>query len=156
MRKAVAALGSMVLGISTMLGAATMLAPAAQASTSPVVINKIFYNSPGSDTGSNTSLNAEWVQLHNRTGHAITLTHWTLRDRVGHVYRFGTYRIKAGVFLRIHTGQGTNTQTNRYWGHHWYIWNNDGDRATLKNASGIVKSRCSYSDPSEIHAVTTC
>src|SRR6266699_4088141 len=94
MRRAAALLGSMVLGVSTMLGAATMLAPAAQASTSPVVIREIFYNSPGRDTGSNSSLNAEWVQLHNRTNRTITLTHWTLRDRAGHVYRFGVYRIK--------------------------------------------------------------
>jgi hypothetical protein len=156
MRKTAAVFGSMVLGISTMLGVATMLAPAAQAATSPVVIHEIFYNSPGPDTGSNTSLNAEWVQLHNRTSHRVTLTNWTLRDLAGHVYRFGTYRIKAGGYVKIHTGRGTNTQTNRYWGHGWYIWNNDGDRATLKNASGIVKSRCSYDDPSEVRSHKIC
>ena len=57
---------------ATAAGIAVMLSPglatAAQATTSPVVIHEIFYNSPGSDRGSNTSLNAEWVQLHNRTG----------------------------------------------------------------------------------------
>ncbi len=156
MRKPAALLGAMVLGISTMLGVATMLAPAAQASTSPVVIREIFYNSPGKDTGSNASLNAEWVQLHNRTGRTIILTHWTLRDRAGHIYTFGTYRIRAFGNVKIHTGRGTNTQTNRYWGHSWYIWNNNGDGATLKNASRIVQSRCSYSDPSEVHAFRIC
>jgi Lamin Tail Domain len=147
MRKAAAALGTIVLGTSTMLGVATVWAPAAQARTSPVVIHEIFYNSPGSDNGSNRSLNGEWVQLHNRTSRRITLTGWRLRDLAGHVYKFGTYRIKAGGYVKIHTGRGTNTQTNRYWGRRAYVWNNDTDRATLKNASGVVKDRCSYNNP---------
>ncbi len=145
-----------VLSLIAVLGIVTMLAPAAQASVRPIGIHEIYYNSPGRDTGSNASLNAEWVLLHNRTGHRITLTHWTLRDLAGHVYRFGTYRLKAHGYVKIHTGTGTNTQTNRYWGHHWYIWNNTGDRATLKNANGIVISRCGYSDPSEQHAYKIC
>jgi len=156
MRQAAAVLATMVLGVTTMLGVATLLAPTAQAATSPVVIHEIYYNSPGKDTGSKTSLNAEWVQLRNRTSRTITLTHWTLRDRAGHVYTFGTYRIKAGGSVKIHTGSGTSTQMNRFWGHGWYIWNNNGDGATLKNASGTVKSRCSYSDPAEIRAFHIC
>jgi hypothetical protein len=156
MRKAAAVLVSMVLGIATMLGVVTILGPAAQASSSPVVIREIFYNSPGKDTGTNNSLNAEWVQLLNRTGHRITLTRWTLRDRAGHVYRFGTYRLKAHGSVKIHTGKGANTQANRYWGRRAYIWNNNGDRATLKNASGIVKYQCSYSDPREVRAFKIC
>lgn len=156
MRRAAAALGIMVLGVATMLGVVTMLGPAAQASSSPVVIREIYYNSPGPDSGSNASLNAEWVKLHNRTGHRITLTHWTLRDRAGHIYRFGTYRLQAHGYVRIHTGRGRNTQANRYWRHGWYIWNNNGDRATLKNASGVVISRCSYFDPREVRAFKFC
>jgi hypothetical protein len=48
------------------------------------------------------------------------------------------------------------SQTNRYWGHHWYIWNNTGDRATLKNASGTVMARCGYDDPNEVRAYKIC
>ena len=116
-----------------MLGVDTMLAPAAQATTSPVVIREIYYNSPGPDHGGNTSLNAEWVKLHNRTNRWITLTGWVLHDRRSiHVYHFGTYRLRPGGNVKIHTGSGTNTQWNRYWRHRWYIWNNTGDTATLK------------------------
>jgi hypothetical protein len=46
--------------------------------------------------------------------------------------------------VKIHTGRGTNTQTNRYWGRRAYVWNT-GDRATLKNRAGTVIDRCSYS-----------
>ena len=148
---AVAALGMLMISSS---GAWAASAPSA--ARNPVVIHEIFYNSPGPDRGSNASLNAEWVQLHNRSGHRVTLTHWTLRDAASHVYTFARYVLKAHAYVKIHTGQGTNTQANRYWGHNWYIWNNDGDTATLKNANGAVKSRCSYSDPSESRASTIC
>jgi Lamin Tail Domain len=150
MKKLVAAI-ALLLGTITMLGST-----AAEAATSPVVIHEIYYNSPGPDRGSNASLNAEWVQLRNNSVHAVALTHWTLRDRAGHVYTFGTYRLNAHGSVKIHTGKGTNTQTNRYWGHSWYIWNNNGDGATLKNANGAVVSRCSYSDPAETRAFKVC
>jgi Lamin Tail Domain len=146
--------GTVTLGIAALLSPA--LATAAQAATAPVVIHEIYYNSPGSDHGSNASLNAEWVQLHNRTAHRVTLTHWTLRDAAHHVYTFGSYTIKAHGYVKIHTGKGHNTQTNRYWGKSWYVWNNTGDTATVENASGVRQSRCSYSDPDENRAYKIC
>jgi len=120
-------------------------------------IHKIYYNSPGKDTGSNTSLNGEWVQLRNTSGSRISLTGWTLHDAgTKHTYTFGTYTIKAHGSVKIHTGKGSNTQTDRYWGLSGYVWNNDGDRATLKDTHGNVIDRCSYSDPSESFSWKTC
>ena len=136
--------GMAVLGIVMTLGLVVTSSVPAQAVTR-MHINKIQYNSPGPDNGSNSSLNAEWVQLHNRSGSRITLTGWTLRDTAGHVYTFGTYTIRAHGNVKIHTGRGTNTQTDRYWGRRAYVWNNDGDRATLRNRAGTVIDRCSYS-----------
>jgi hypothetical protein len=110
-----------------------------------IQIHEIFFNSPGPDNGSNSSLNHEWVQLHNSSGHRIALTGWTLRDTSNHVYKFGRYKIKAHGFVTIHTGRGSNTQTDRFWGRRAYVWNNDGDTATLKDNSGNRIDRCSYS-----------
>jgi hypothetical protein len=31
-----------------------------------------------------------------------------------------------------------HTPSNRYWQYDWYVWNNDGDRATLKRPTGTV------------------
>jgi hypothetical protein len=135
--------GMAALGIVMTLGLVVTSSVPAQAATR-MHIYKIQYDSPGSDTGSNSSLNAEWVQLHNRSGSRLNLSGWTLRDTAGHVYKFGTYRIKAHGYVKIHTGRGTNTQTDRYWSHGWYVWNNTGDRATLKNRAGTVIDRCSY------------
>src|SRR6266508_857725 len=117
---------------------------AATAAPGAIRITKIYYDSPGSDFGSNTSLNAEWIRLKNTGSRARYLTGWRIRDAAGHVYKFGTFRLRAGYSVKVHTGSGSNTATNRYWGSSGYIWNNDKDTATLKNASGVVIDRCSY------------
>jgi hypothetical protein len=110
----------------------------------PVKISGAQYDSPGSDGGSNRSLNAEWVRITNNGRRARTLTGWTLRDQAHHVYRFGTFRLGAGKSVVIHTGSGRNTAAHRYWGSDWYIWNNDGDRAVLNNKRGTTVSTRSW------------
>ena len=149
---------AIVIGLCGLAAAPAAASPTHHgAARGRVFIQRIFYNSPGSDDRSNSSLNAEWVDLHNSSGHPITLTHWTLRDKDGHVYKFKTrYRLRAHKDVRIHTGHGRNTSTNRFWGSGNYVWNNDGDTAVLKSASGSVKSRCTYSDPSEQRSSVTC
>src|SRR4051794_22307768 len=110
-----------------------------------VEIYRVYFDSPGSDYGSNTSLNAEWIQLKNRCSTAKSLTGWKIRDISGHTYRFGTYSLRGGTTVKVHTGSGTNTATNRYWGSGWYIWNNTGDKAWLRNAGGTTVDTCSFS-----------
>ena len=108
-------------------------------------ITKIYFDSPGADTGSNSSLNAEWIRLKNTGTSGRYLTGWTIRDASNHVYRFGTFKLHAGYSVTVHTGSGSNTATNRYWGSSGYIWNNDGDTARLKNRAGTLIDKCSYS-----------
>jgi hypothetical protein len=133
-----------VLALAMALGLVMTSSSSALAAGHRIQIREIFYNPPGPDTRTNSQINREWVQLHNTSGRRIALTHWTLRDSANHVYRFGTYKIKAHGFVMIHTGKGSNTQTNRYWRLSNYVWNNDGDRATLKDNNGNVIDRCSY------------
>jgi hypothetical protein len=127
------------------------VATPAQAATR-MQIGEIWYNSPGSDRGGNSSLNHEWVQLHNTSGSWITMTGWTLRDPKHHVYTFGTYKIKPHGYVKIHTGKGANTQTDRYWGKSWYVWNNTGDTAP----SGTTAAACSTSARTRARARATC
>jgi Lamin Tail Domain len=151
--------GAVALAVATsalMATAAPAASAAAAATKSAVVISGIYYNSPGSDRGGNASLNAEWVQLHNTSGRAVTMTGWTLRDTSHHVFTFKAYRLKAHGFVKIHTGSGKPTRANRYWDHSWYIWNNTGDKATVRNAAGRYRASCKYSDPDEQRASTSC
>ncbi|WP_308011897.1 lamin tail domain-containing protein [Actinacidiphila acidipaludis] len=136
---------------TTALGLA--VAAPAQAAGS-VHLSEIYYNSPGSDTGSNTSLNYEWVQITNSTSKAVSLTGWTLRDASSHVYTFGSYSLGAGKSVRIHTGKGGNTAANRYQGRSWYVWNNDKDAATLRRSTGSTVDTCSYHSTS--HSYLYC
>ena len=157
------ALASTVLASTAAAGMLALTGPAAAAAAasahrapSPVVISEIFYNSPGPDHGSNQSLNAEWVKLRNRTGHRVSLDGWTLRDTAHHVYHFVGYSLRAHGTVRIHTGSGRDTQWNLFQDRGWYVWNNDGDTATLRGPAGNVRDRCSYSDPSENFDAVDC
>jgi hypothetical protein len=133
--------------VVAVLGSLLVTQPASASST--IQITKIYYNSPGSDSGSNTSLNAEYVVLKNKGTTTKNLYAWTVRDYQGHVYKFGTFYLKPGYSVTIHTGKGTNSSTSRYWGLSWYVWNNSGyDRAALKNASGTAMDYCAYTGTS--------
>ncbi|MET9297156.1 lamin tail domain-containing protein [Streptomyces sp. NPDC003077] len=126
----------------------TGLATAAPASAAGSVhIAEIYYNSPGADNRSNSSLNAEWVRIKNSTSRAVSLKGWTLTDASRHTYKFGTYTLGAGKSVTIHTGKGRDTAAHRYQNRRAYVWNNDRDTATLKKASGARADSCSYNNP---------
>jgi len=122
-----------------------------------VQFTRIQYNSPGTDTGSNTSLNGEWVRLTNKTSKTINLKTWTVRDASAHIYTFSaTVNLAGGKSVTVHTGKGTSTSTDRYWGRAGsggYIWNNGGDTATLRTGSGKTIDTCKWGAGS---GVTSC
>jgi Lamin Tail Domain len=140
-RRLVAAVGSVVSAATV----ACLLAPSTPAlAASPIKLGRIYYDSPGTDTRTNTSLNAEWFTVRNTGTRTVNLAGWTVRDASSHVYRFGTFYLKAGYSVRVHTGSGTNTASNRYWGSGNYIWNNTGDTATLRNPAGKTINSCKF------------
>ncbi|MGW4497044.1 lamin tail domain-containing protein [Micromonospora sp. NPDC004336] len=127
------------------VGVSLTTAGPAQAATPAVQITKVYYNSPGVDNRSNSSLNAEYVRLTNRRSATLNLKSWTLRDKSNHVYKFsGDFKLRPGASVVIHTGRGTNSSTHRYWGSRAYIWNNTGDKAYLRNPSGTLIDSCSW------------
>jgi hypothetical protein len=134
------------------VGVALVAATPAEAATPAVLISKVYYNSPGTDNRTNTSLNAEWVRMTNKRTYTINLRGWTLRDRAGHVYTFlSNYYLGAGKNVYVHTGHGTNgvpDYQHRYWGSGNYIWNNTGDTAYLRNASGSAIDSCAWGSTS--------
>ena len=119
------------------------VAPSANAAAT-VRFSGIYYDSPGSDTGSNSSLNHEWVRIHNYGAKVRVLTGWTVRDTSRHVFRFPHFRLRPHSSVTIHTGKGKDSRTDLYWGRSWYVWNNDGDTALLKNRAGGRADRCHY------------
>ena len=126
-----------------------LIATPAQAAPATVYIYKVYFDSPGSDTGSNSSLNAEYVVIRNGDDVSHSVSGWTVRDAAGHVYKFGTLRLGAGKQAIIHTGKGTSyttsASTHLYQGRGWYVWNNTGDKVILRRADGSLKDTCTYS-----------
>ncbi|MEU6119788.1 lamin tail domain-containing protein [Streptomyces sp. NPDC047117] len=118
--------------------------PAQAQAAGSVHLYKIYYDSPGKDTRSNSSLNAEYVQIRNTTGRSVSLKGWTLVDASRHKYTFGTYTLGSGKTVTVRTGKGSNTQATRYQGRAAYVWNNDKDTATLRTSAGRTQDTCSY------------
>ncbi|MFF0722289.1 lamin tail domain-containing protein [Micromonospora sp. NPDC003816] len=136
----------LVSALAVALGGSLAVGAPAQAATPAIEITKVYYDSPGTDTRSNASLNAEYVKLTNRRARTINLKNWTLRDKANHVYTFsGDVKLAKGKSVVIRTGKGTNTAKNRYWGSGNYVWNNNGDTAYLRNASGKLIDKCAWS-----------
>src|SRR3954451_17630433 len=131
--------------VAVVAALAVAVLPSTADSGSAVRLGRLQYDSPGSDTGSNLSLNAEWGTITNHAATKRTLTGWNLRDAQSHVDRFPAFALAAGASVRVHTGRGTNGAHNLYWGSGGYIWNNTGDdKATLKNGAGTVLDTCSW------------
>ena len=129
-------------------------------------VRKIAFDPAGPDSGDAGHLRKELVVIKNTGSRAVTLDGWRIFDAGrDHVYVFGDrsrgndvftdIRLRPGEYVRIHSGRGQDSATasahgdtrtfyDFYWDLDNYVWNNDGDRATLKNASKTVIDRCAY------------
>ncbi|MFI9748025.1 MULTISPECIES: lamin tail domain-containing protein [unclassified Streptomyces] len=121
-----------------------LLLPSPAQAAGSVHLYKIYYDSPGSDRGATSSLNAEYVQIRNTTGAAVNLRGWTVTDAANHKYTFGSFTLGKGKIVTVRTGRGTNTSANVYQNRGWYVWNNDKDTATLRKSNGTRVDTCSY------------
>ena len=91
------------------------------------------------------NLNGEYVLVRNTGAAAINLVGWKL-DAGDRSQRFtlGSYPLKRGATVRIHTGRGTTRAGRLYLGSGRPIWNNDGDTAILIDPHNIVVSPYRY------------
>src|SRR3954453_1807121 len=136
--------------VAVVAALAVAVLPSTADAGSAVRLRRLQYDSPGSDTGSTLSLNAEWVTITNHAATKRTMTGWTLRDAQSHVYRFPAFTLAAGASVRVHTGRGSNGAHHLYWGSAGYIWNNTGDKGTLKNSAGTVLDTCGWGSGSGV------
>ena len=63
---------------------------------------------------------------------------WTLEDAQNHSYAFPDFSLAAGAAVKVRTGEGNDSATDLFWNRSSSIWNNGGDVATLKDASGNI------------------
>ena len=132
-----------VAAVAVALGSVLVAASPAQAAPA-LRFKTAQYDSPGKDTRSNKSLNAEWITIVNTGKKAVNLKGWKVVDK-SRTYKFGSVKIAGkGGKITLHTGSGTDTKTHLYWGSGNYVWNNTGDTATLKNKAGKKHDTCTW------------
>jgi micrococcal nuclease len=104
---------------------------------SPVEIVTVRYNPPGDD---NQELNEEYVVF--RVTVAGDLKGYAVEDESGKHFDFPSHVYQKGQTVTLHSGQGTNTAADVYWGFTTSaVWNNGGDTVKVLDPQGhIVKS----------------
>lgn len=106
-------------------------------------IVRINADAAGND---NDNLNDEYVVFENQDDESLDLSGWTVRDEAGHEYTVPDgFTLVPGEQVTLHTGEGSDTETDLYWGQTGAVWNNGGDTVTVVDADGAVVARRSYS-----------
>jgi len=91
------------------------------------------------------NLNDEYVVFRNGGDTELELSGWTVSDAAGATYTIPAgYTLPAGETVTLHTGSGTDTQTDLYWGSGSPIWNNDGDTVTVRNSDENIVRQETY------------
>jgi endonuclease YncB( thermonuclease family) len=91
------------------------------------------------------TLNDEYVVVENGGSAGVDMSGWTLSDAAGYTYDFPSgFALDAGATVTLHTGSGTDTSTDLYWGYASAVWNNSGDTATLTDDAGSTVDTYSY------------
>ena len=107
---------------------------------SAVHISRIVYNPPGDD------LAGELVELANDGQAAAQLEAWTLSDaaKTPNIYTFPAFELAPGSAVRVWVKAGVDAQGDLFWGRGQPVWNNDGDRAMVRDGAGVVVAECAY------------
>lgn len=151
--------------IAMLMLTAVVLAAGSTPAFAAIRIKKIAFDPPGRDSGTNRHLNREWILIKNTGPRAKQLRGWKVFDSGrDHVYRFNSIYLEPGDTIRLHTGRGSfdgapaceegtpcpeHAHNDFYWGLDNYVWNNDGDRATLKRPNGTIVDRCAYDETAD-------
>jgi len=94
---------------------------------------------------SGSTINDEYVVVENGGSSAVDCSGWSLSDAAGYTYDFPAgFTLDAGATVTVHTGEGTDTSTDLYWGYGREVWNDGGDTATLADDAGTTVDTYSY------------
>lgn len=109
-----------------------------------IQIVNINADAPGND---NENKNGEWVEIRNQGENSVNMTNWTLKDEANHIYAFADFTLSLNESIFIYSGCGADTEEKLYWQcpeGEYAIWNNTGDTAFLRDASGNLVDSYKY------------
>ncbi|GAA0196691.1 lamin tail domain-containing protein [Haladaptatus pallidirubidus] len=90
----------------------------------------------------------EWVDFKNVSADSVDMTGWIVEDEAGNTYTFPSgFNLASDNTVRLHSGSGSDTTTDLYWGRSSSVWNNDGDTTYLYDANGNLVQKRTYPAP---------
>ncbi|WP_227374825.1 lamin tail domain-containing protein [Haladaptatus halobius] len=106
-------------------------------------VAQIHADASGDDTN---NLNDEYVVFENTGDADLDLTGWYVQDEVQKNYDFPSgFTLAPGAQVTLHSGTGSDTQTDLYWARTGSaVWNNGGDTVYVYDASGSLHTSQSY------------
>jgi micrococcal nuclease len=91
------------------------------------------------------NLNDEYIILENLGNSSLDLSGWTVSDDADHTYSFPNgFSLGPNDTVTIHTGTGSDTSSDLYWGSESPVWNNGEDTITVRDESSNVVLREGY------------
>jgi hypothetical protein len=99
------------------------------------------------DGNDNHNLNDEYICFQNHDALAANMTGWVAHDAANKRYTFPGFVLSPGAKVRLFTGSGPDGGEALYWGQGNAVWNNDGDTATLLDATGELVDEYTYPAP---------
>jgi hypothetical protein len=85
----------------------------------------------------------QWIEIANEGTGSMNLTGWTLMNVKNQTYSFpANFTLKAGSIVRVRAGKGNNTAADLF--NSTLLWNQEGDTATLMDATGRIVSEYKY------------
>ncbi|WP_255494161.1 lamin tail domain-containing protein [Halarchaeum sp. CBA1220] len=86
-----------------------------------------------------SNLNDEYVVFENTGETALDMGGWTVQDESGKTYTVpDEFVLDAGAQVTLHTGSGSDTDRDLYWGYGSAVWNNGGDTVIVTTDTGEV------------------
>jgi len=122
---------------------ATPVSPIAHVRIAPTCSQ---FNAPGND---HDNLNEEYVCFENQGVEPANMADAHVRDEADCTYDFPPFTLAAGGRVKLHTGWGTDTATDLYWGRSSAVWNNGGDTVYLYDADWNLVDEYSYANAPE-------
>lgn len=99
----------------------------------PLVIDEIHDEPTGVDAGPDE----EYLVFKNTGDEPLTLAGWTVESEGGQSYRFPDgFTLGVGERVTLHSGHGTDSDTDLYWGADESIWAATGDTVAVETPAG--------------------
>ncbi|WP_170864865.1 lamin tail domain-containing protein [Halogranum amylolyticum] len=111
---------------------------------SDLVVDEIRENPSGRDE---RHLEQEYVTFKNDGTSALDISGWSVEDEGGNTFQFPEDTIlDEGDRVTLHSGDGTNTDSDFYWRSDRPLWRNVGDTVVVRDADGVLRIRESYNE----------